>query len=529
VIEIQENLRLREILSGEKSFPIGIELVSTRGTMGAKQTLKARGFAEDLTHSPRVDWVSITDNAGGNPQLAPIALGTPILYAGKEVVIHLTCKDLNRHALESQLWLLGSQGFHNVLAMTGDYPVESFGGRAKPVFDIDSVALLAMIDRLNGGLEVTSGTARPARKIHSTHFFAGAVTCNFKARENTLVPQYYKLEKKIENGAKYIINQIGFDSRKCHELLEYFRLRELPAIPVIGNVYVLTPTVANIFHKMKIPGVVVTDELQELCQEQASSPDKGAAFFREFAAKQLAIFRGLGYAGGYLGGVHSYHEIEAVLDIERSFAPDDWKQFAREISFSRSDEFFLFEHDPATGLCQPGVLNRQWEESLRARKSNHNVTLGYRLSKAFHKLFFERDKGFSPTGAKLCGSAKDPTQGPRLLRFLERTSKSLIYSCRDCGDCSLAETAFLCPESQCAKNQRNGPCGGTRDGRCEVHDYECIWARAYDRMKFEGKSDQLLEHAPVIQNQALRDTSAWANFWLGKDHTARKPDNSPTT
>ena len=101
--------------------------------------------------------MSITDNAGGNPQLAPLAVGTPILYAGKEVVIHLTCKDLNRHALESQLWLLGSQGFHNVLAMTGDYPVESFGGRAKPVFDIDSVALLAMITRLNAALEVAAG------------------------------------------------------------------------------------------------------------------------------------------------------------------------------------------------------------------------------------------------------------------------------------------------------------------------------------------------------------------------------------
>ncbi|MEI6781438.1 MAG: methylenetetrahydrofolate reductase C-terminal domain-containing protein [Verrucomicrobiota bacterium] len=523
MIDLQKHLRLRDILSGEKSFPLGIELVSTRGTMGEKQTLKARAFAEDLTHSPRVEWVSITDNAGGNPQLAPMALGTPILYAGKEVVIHLTCKDLNRHGLESQLWLLGSQGFHNVLAMTGDYPVESFGGRAKPVFDFDSVGLLAMIERLNGGLEVASVASRPARRLDSTHFFAGAVTSNFKARENTLVPQYYKLERKIENGAKFIINQIGFDARKCHELLEYFRLRNLPKIPVIGNVYVLTGSVADLFHQMKIPGVVLTDELHALCKKQASSPDKGKAFFREFAAKQLAIFRGLGYAGGYLGGVHSYRDIEAILDLERSFAPDDWRQFAREISFSRPGEFFLFERDPGTGLCQPGVLNREWEESLRTRKSNRNVTVAYRFSKLFHSLVFERDKGLAKLGAKLCASAKDPSQGPLLMRWFERASKSILYTCRDCGDCSLAESAFLCPESQCAKNQRNGPCGGTRDGRCEVHDYECIWARAYDRLKFEGKSGQLLGHTPVIQNQGLRDTSAWANFWLGKDHTAKKP------
>lgn len=528
MIELQEHLRLRDILAGEKEFPLGVELVSTRGTMGARQSLKARAFAEDLTHSPRVDWVSITDNAGGNPQLAPLALGTPILYAGKEVVIHLTCKDLNRHALESQLWLLASQGFHNVLAMTGDYPVESFGGRAKPVFDIDSVALLAMIERLNNGLEVAAGGSRPAHKLGSTHFFAGAVTCNFKARENTLIPQYYKLEQKLRNGARFIINQIGFDSRKCHELLEYFRWRGLPQVPVIGNVYVLTGTVAELFHQLKIPGVVVTDELLACCRKQAASADKGKAFFHELAAKQLAIFRGLGYAGGYLGGVHSQHDIEGILDLEKSFAADDWKEFARELSFSRPGEFFLFEGDRETGLCQPGVVNRAWQESLSRRQSSSNVTPLYRLSKVVHRMLFERDHGLARLGSRLCGAAGDPSQGPRLLRLLEKSSKSLLYSCRDCGDCSLAETAFLCPESQCAKNQRNGPCGGTRDGRCEVHDYECIWARAYDRMKFEGRSGQLLEHAPMVQNQGLRDTSAWANFWLGKDHTTQpKPTPKP--
>ncbi|MEI8313607.1 MAG: methylenetetrahydrofolate reductase, partial [Verrucomicrobiota bacterium] len=56
--------------------------------------------------------------------------------------------------------------------------------------------------------------------------------------------------------------------------------------------------------------------------------------------------------------------------------------------------------------------------------------------------------------------------------------------------------------------------------------YECIWARAYDRMKYEGKSEQLLDHAPVIQNQGLRGTSSWANFWLGKDHLSKKAHQS---
>src|SRR6516225_4093122 len=144
---------LREKLIKTAQFLIGTELVSVRGGMGGDSAVKARNFATELTACPLVDWISITDNAGGNPQLAPLALGRPILYAGKEVVIHLTCKDLNRNGLESEAWMLNSEGFHNILAMTGDYPVAGHGGLAKPVFDIDSIGLLSMLNDMNQGLD----------------------------------------------------------------------------------------------------------------------------------------------------------------------------------------------------------------------------------------------------------------------------------------------------------------------------------------------------------------------------------------
>src|SRR5262245_23377102 len=109
-------------LAAPNRFLLGVELVSTRGTMADEQARHTRAFAAELVSSPRIDWASITDNAGGNPQLSPTALGKPILYAGKEVLIHLSCKDLNRNALESTAWALASEGFHNILALSGDYP-----------------------------------------------------------------------------------------------------------------------------------------------------------------------------------------------------------------------------------------------------------------------------------------------------------------------------------------------------------------------------------------------------------------------
>ena len=507
---------LRERLFESSRFLVGTELVSVRGSMVESSAIKARTFANDLVASPAIDWISITDNAGGNPQLAPLALGRPILYAGKEVVIHLTCKDLNRNGLESEAWMLNSEGFHNILAMTGDYPVAGNDGLAKPVFDIDSVGLISMLNQMNQGLDPKDGPGRQGPRLEKTNFLIGAVTTNFKLREGEVLPQYLKLEKKIECGAQFIINQIGFDSRKISELRLYLDARGMKATPLIGNVYLLSPRVARIFHEGRIPGVVVTPALAELCEQRGRSADGGRAFFYELAAKQIAVYRGLGFRGVYLGGVHNIPAIEKILAIERTFAPDDWKQFVREIKFSRPGEFFYYAEDPATGLADPAGRNSHLPAASR------HITATYHLSKWAHDNLFTPGTAFAKWGTKLCADSKDSFQGPKPLRVLEKLSKAVLYQCRDCGDCSLPDIAFLCPESQCAKNQRNGPCGGTREGRCEVDGYgDCIWLRAYERLRHDGRTAELVAHAPVVQNQGLRGTSAWANYWLERDHAAK--------
>lgn len=235
-------MTLQEKLYQTTDFLLGVELVSIRGSMAEKSALKARDFASELVECPRIDWVSITDNAGGNPQLAPHALGKPILYAGKEVVIHMTCKDLNRNGLESQAWFLDSEGFHNILAMTGDYPATGNEGMAKPVFDIDSVGLISMLNKMNHGFDFQqNGARKKTRRLQKTQFLIGAVTTNFKLHEGELVPQYLKLQKKIECGARFIINQVGYDSRKINELRLYMDHHGMKDNPLIGTVYVLNP------------------------------------------------------------------------------------------------------------------------------------------------------------------------------------------------------------------------------------------------------------------------------------------------
>lgn len=512
-----KSLNLKEKLDQTTDFLIGVELVSTRGTMSEKRAIQAKNFSKELTYQPDIDWVSITDNAGGNPMLTPEALGTPILFGGQDVMIHLSCKDLNRHGLESRAWALASSGFHNILALSGDYPIRHIGGMAKPVFDLDSIGLLGMLERMNRGLEIQSHDFK-SHQLLPTAFFLGAVTTNFKYDERSVVPQYLKLEKKIKYGAQFIINQIGYDARKMHELISYLDHHNLGHIPLLGNVFMLNPGVARLFYNQRIPGVVVSNELLALCEKQNKSPDKGKRFFLELAAMQLSIYKGLGYRGAYLGGVHTYRDIDQILTIAKTFSTNDWQMFVRELQFSRAGEFFYYAKHPDTGLSDPS----QHQTPPAPVHFAFKQSLIHTLSKIGHTWAFVRGQKLARIAEWWCSRHRLP----RIVRIVERVSKFIMFRCKDCGDCSLAETTFLCPESQCVKNQRNGPCGGSRDLLCEVTNTECIWSRAYMRLKSEHRETELLNHAPVLQNQALRGTSSWLNTWLGKDHTQNNKEQN---
>ena len=66
--------------------------------------------------------------------------------------------------------------------------------------------------------------------------------------------------------------------------------------------------------------------------------------------------------------------------------------------------------------------------------------------------------------------------------------------CAGCGDCILDLTFGVCPIARCAKSLLNGPCGGSKDGKCEVgNDVECAWARIVERATARGRLEDLDE------------------------------------
>jgi hypothetical protein len=72
--------------------------------------------------------------------------------------------------------------------------------------------------------------------------------------------------------------------------------------------------------------------------------------------------------------------------------------------------------------------------------------------------------------------------------------------CKECGQCIVHYTGGICPLTACSKGLLNGPCGGSKDGRCEVfpETRECGWHRIYERLK-ECHREDLLLGGPLVK------------------------------
>lgn len=507
----------KEILTLRDRFIYTVELVPGRGSRGKTQD-ELLHLAERAAKGGLVHALSVTDNPGGHPALAPEVIGLEICRMGIDPIVHFTCKDKNRNQIESILHAFDRIGIYNLLVMTGDFPLYGFQGKAKPVYDLDSVQLLRLISRMNEGLDIDDRAPGGGTVVTPTHTVKGCAVSPFKQLESETMAQYFKLWRKAREGVDFVISQVGFDARKFDELLRHMRQKEITA-PVLGNVYILNLAVARVMNRQGVPGCVVTDKLLRACEEESRAPDKGKAAALARAAKLIAVLRGIGYDGVHIGGPNlRYEDIEWVIgkSVELS---DNWQSLVPEFEYAQAGGFYLFEKDRFTGL------NR---DSLSGRASLSIKRMGYRLMRFFDHAAFRPGAPFYGTACSFFRRVAG-TRLEKPLTELEYWVKFVSSRCRRCGDCTLPEVALLCPQSQCPKFLFNGQCGGSSEGWCEVFPgvRRCIFVRAYDRLKAYREEESLQGDYIRPRDWGLSRTSSWANYFLGRDHRAETCEGTP--
>jgi methylenetetrahydrofolate reductase (NADPH) len=508
----------KEAVLNPNIFCITWEQIPGRGAFEVSQEEVIENAVKAASKG-KIHAISITDNPSGSPAISPEILSTEIKKLGIEPIVHFALRDKNRNECESLLYGLAALNVRNLLILTGDYPAPNgFKGKSKPVFDLDSVQGLQLVETLNAGLE-----HEPLGKkniLIPTDFFAGAAISPFKQTEAELMGQYYKLKKKIEAGAKFIITQVGYDARKLHELMQWLKLNNYH-VPPLANIYILPYGAGRTMNANQIPGCVVTDKLLTKLDEERTAKDKGKSARLERAARMYAIARGVGYSGAHIGGHGATHEmIEYIINKGEDLAPR-WQELVAEFDFPQKDGFYLFQKDEKTGL------NTATFASQNAKPANSPI---YMFSRLAHATLFNPNsiifKGLKPI-------VKSVDRGPKMKHAFgkfEHINKVVLFDCMDCGDCGLFDVAFMCPMSQCPKGQRNGPCGGSYEGWCEVYPGEkkCIWVRAYQRLKKHKEENSIGEYIVPPCNWELEHTSSWLNFYLGRDHTAKRLGIKPS-
>jgi 5,10-methylenetetrahydrofolate reductase len=232
--------------------------------------------------------------------MSSVAAASVLAAAGFEPICQVGCRDRNRIALQGGVLGAAALGVRNVLCLTGDDVSQGDHPEAKPVFDLDAVNLLGVLQGMTA-----RGTYASGRPLESPpRLFLGATA-------NPFVPPYAdrvdNLERKIDAGARFIQTQFCFDLDRLQVFLDEARRRGLHrrAALLIG-VGTLSSAKGLKWMAEHVPGVAVPDAL--IARIAAASDQKAEG--RRVCVEAIAAMRRLeGVAGVHLMG----HRNEATL------------------------------------------------------------------------------------------------------------------------------------------------------------------------------------------------------------------------
>lgn len=239
-------------------FLITAEISPPKGT-DTSPMLRDCALLEDIA-----DAVNVTDNQRAVMRMSPLAACSILQGKGLETIMHITCRDRNRLALQSDLIGAYSLGIRNVLVMTGDHTSKGDHEGAKPVYDLDSVQLLGMIQKLDQGFDLCGNELSG-----KTDFCAGAVT-NTMLNDVGLI----KFRKKIQMGAVFFQTQAVFDVRGFAEFMEKTSEMRSKKVKIIAGIIPLRSESSAHFLN-NVPGIRVPDDMIKKMKDAKDPKSEG--------------------------------------------------------------------------------------------------------------------------------------------------------------------------------------------------------------------------------------------------------------
>ncbi len=239
---------------GSGNFVITSELNPPKGT-NLEDLLEKANKLDGI-----IDAFNITDSHASRMAMSPLAPAHILLDHGIEPILQMACRDKNRIALQSDVLSASALGISNILCMTGDHPSTGDHPEAKPVFDLEAIALLKAFSSLNHGKDLNGN------QITSTPSLCLGAVVNPGSPD--LNKEIKRMEEKIEAGATFFQTQAIYDLRTLENFMNRIHMFKIPII--VGFIVLKSAKMARGFNE-NLPGVDVPEEII-LEMEESDNP-----------------------------------------------------------------------------------------------------------------------------------------------------------------------------------------------------------------------------------------------------------------
>ena len=293
-IEREEKSTLaKKLVNGR--FIRAIEMVPPRGHAPAHALEGAARLA-----GRGVDVVTIPDGPRSGARMSALSMAVLVQqHAGVEALLQYSCRDRNLLGIQSDLLGAHAMGVRNVLGITGD--VRKLGDipDATAVFDVDSIGLTNVINRLNHGLDIGGQSIGEPTGFHT------GVMVN---PSRDLDQELRRLEFKVEAGAEFAVTRPVFDVAAFERFLKRV---EPMRLPIIVGIWPFESALNAEFMANEVPGVTVPDAIVERMRKTASA-EAAAAEGVKVARELVTAIKGM--AAGVQISTPS-GRLDAALDV----------------------------------------------------------------------------------------------------------------------------------------------------------------------------------------------------------------------
>jgi len=255
-------------------FVTVVEIVPPKGIDCSKEIEGAGLLAQLGVHA-----INVYDSPHASARMSAQSLCIQIQqHNGIETILNYICRDRNIFSIQADLLGASSIGLRNILCLTGDSIKLGNYPDATEVFDVDSIGLVNIAQRLNHGLDIGANSIGA-----STNFTVG-VAANPGAPD--IENELRRFAYKVEAGAEYAITRPVFDLRLLENFLEQIKDHR---IPVIASIWPLT-SLRNAEYMKNDLRLSMPEEIM-LRMAQADTPDAAREEGIKIAREMLEAVR----------------------------------------------------------------------------------------------------------------------------------------------------------------------------------------------------------------------------------------------